>query len=59
VHAPGVRLPTMLMLEPSAADGTHEGRFLAALYPDMILQGAAPEVSLTTLEADPRLPQVD
>jgi len=47
------------MLESSAADRTLESRFLAALHPDMILQGTAPEISLAALEADPRLPQVD
>jgi len=49
----------MLMLEPPAADRTLESRFLAALHPDMILQGAAPEVLLTALEADPCLSQID
>lgn len=48
----------MLVLELPAAHGTLEGRLLAALHPHVILQGAAPQVTLTALVADPRLPQV-
>lgn len=58
MHALRVRLPAVLVLELPAAHGTLEGRLLAALDPHVILQGAAPEVTLTALDAYPRLPQV-
>lgn len=53
MHALCVRLPAMFVLELPAADGTLEGRLLAAFDPYVVFQGAAPQVTLTALKADP------
>lgn len=42
MHALCVRLPTVFVLELSAADGTLEGRLLAAFHSYVIFQGAPP-----------------
>jgi len=57
MHALCVRLPAMFVLELSAADGTLEGRLFTAFHPYVVLQGAAPQVTLTALKANP-LPQI-
>lgn len=55
MHGFCMRLPSMLMLELSAANWTCECRFFSTFHPDMTLQGTTPLITFPALKTEPHL----